>query len=322
MRSSHKVRNTLIFLIVGAVSVQTGSILLLPKTTPDTPPIVRELTQPVAESKPVKSHLSTAMPWPTYGYAAYGVPVEQLYSTSQEDVEAVPIASLAKIITALAVLKAKPLEPGSRGPGIVLTEADVELVNEYARKSGVYLPVMAGTEITQYQALQAALLVSANNLTDTLAIWAFGSVENYAKYANEMLKELGLEKTYVADASGFSPQTVSTPEELVELGFAFMQHPVLREITEQKLATIPSAGVVGNSNAFANTDTIKGIKIGNTDEAGRCYMAADIRKMQDGSEEIAVAVVLGADNLETAALDAKKIITAGNKGHDSTKKAQ
>lgn len=256
------------------------------------------------------------MPWPTYGYAAYGVPSDKLYATSNESGDAVPIASLAKVITALAVLKAKPLESGSQGPAIQLTDADVALVSEYAQKSGVFLPVISGTEISERQALEATLLLSANNVSDTLVIWAFGSMDAYVTYANTMLQEMGLEKTRVADASGFSPDTVSTPEELVELGFAFMSNPVLREITSQEQAVIPSTGIIKNYNAFANTDGLLGIKIGNTDEAGLCYMAAEVLTKDDGSEEISIAVVLGADDLGVAAADARTIMKAGNKGHE------
>ena len=35
--------------------------------------------------------------------------------------------------------------------------------------------VAAGEQISQYQALQAMLIPSANNVADSLARWAFGS---------------------------------------------------------------------------------------------------------------------------------------------------
>lgn len=271
---------------------------------------------PQAQAATVLPQITTPMPWPKYGYAAYGVPKDKLYAASDDEAQAVPIASLAKVITVLAILKEKPLQVGEQGPMITFTEQDVELVNEYARKSGTFVPVLAGEQISQYQALQAILLVSANNMSDSLAIWAFGSVDKYVVYANKMLKDLGLDDTVVADASGFSPNTVSIPENMTELGFLYMQNPVLREIAKQQSATIPVAGFIRNNNSFANEEGVIGIKIGNTEEAGKTYLAASIRQGNGSSEEISIAVVLGAKNLNVAAKDAQTILKAGNVGHD------
>lgn len=199
---------------------------------------------------------------------------------------------------------------------ITLDEQDVALVSEYARKSGTYVPVYAGEQISQYQALQAILLVSANNMSDSLARWAFGSVDNYVVYTNRMLNDLGLNNTEVADASGFSPNTVSTPEDMAKLGFLYMKDPVLREIALQQQAKIPMVGVIRNNNAFANENGVVGIKIGNTDEAGKTYLAASIRQGSNAYEEISIAVVLGSNDLRVAANDALKILKAGNNGHD------
>lgn len=275
----------------------------------------------LAPTKIEHEKITSPIPWPTYGTSAYGVHKDNLVATSDEEPKQVPIASLAKIITVLAILEKKPLELGDKGPSISLKDQDVELVNEYARKSGTYLPIYSGEEISQYEAIQAILLISANNISDTLANWAFGSVDEYVVYANNMLSKLGLEDTTVADASGFSPQTISTAENMVDLGYIYMQHPVLREIALQESANIPFVGYINNNNSFANSDNIFGLKVGNTDEAGKTYLAANIRPAKDGSlEEISIAVVLGAEDFYSAARDAKQIIAAGDKGHDEIPK--
>lgn len=269
-----------------------------------------------AEATVALPQITTPMPWPNYGYAGFGVPKDELFASSRDVSQPVPIASLAKVITVLAILKEKPLQAGEQGPMITLDEQDVALVSEYARKSGTYVPVYAGEQISQYQALQAILLVSANNMSDSLARWAFGSVDNYVVYTNRMLNDLGLNNTEVADASGFSPNTVSTPEDMAKLGFLYMKDPVLREIALQQQAKIPMVGVIRNNNAFANENGVVGIKIGNTDEAGKTYLAASIRQGSNAYEEISIAVVLGSNDLRVAANDALKILKAGNNGHD------
>ncbi len=270
-----------------------------------------------AAAEPAKPpvRLTAPMPWPSYGHAAYGVTGEGVVAASDRATQTVPIASLAKIITAQTVLKEKPLKPGEQGPLITLDEEDVALFGEYIRKDGVVVPVEVGEQISQYQAMQAMLMTSANNMADILARWAFGSVENYTTHANKMIRDMGLKHTTVADASGFSPSTVSTAGEMTQLGITYMQNPVLREIATHTEAQIPVAGTIHNYNASVNEGGIVGIKIGNTDEAGRCFMAADVRQV-NGKEQISVAVVLGADNLLTAMNDTRTVLLAGNTGYD------
>jgi serine-type D-Ala-D-Ala carboxypeptidase (penicillin-binding protein 5/6) len=254
--------------------------------------------------------ITAPLPWPIYGQAAYGIPGKNIFAASETDIEPVPIASLTKVITALAVLDKYPLQTGEQGPMITYTQADVDLFYEYLAKDGIVVPVEVGEQISLYQALQAILLVSANNMADTVVRWAFGSVESYTEYANAMLGDMGLEYTVADDASGFSPQSVSTAKEMTILGYQYMQNPVLREIALQEEVDIPVAGNIRSSNSFANDGGVVGIKIGFIEEAGRTYLAADIG---NGSlEDISVVAVLGADDFLTAARDARIILQAGN----------
>lgn len=290
--------------------------------TSDAPSLTSSLEQVAtrpATVTPIK--LPSPLPWPKTGIAAYSVPTDKLAVASEDKDNPVPIASLAKIITVLAVMQAKPLEPGQQGPSITLTEQDVASYNEYLQKNGTVTSVVSGQKITQYQAMQAIMHVSSNNMSDTLARWAFGSLDNYTRYANHMLKELGLENTRVADdASGYSPGSVSTAKEIAELSYLYLQNPVLLEITQQPQATIPMAGTIRNTNSFINSGDVFGLKAGNTDEAGRCFVVASIRKTAADKEEISVAVVLGSNSIAKAAQDAAKILETGNRSHDSIEK--
>src|SRR5690606_10140017 len=113
-------------------------------------------------------------------------------------------ASMAKVITALAILEKQPLEAGQAGPTYTLTSHDVAVYHMYAAKNGSVLPVHEGMQLTQYQALQAMLLPSANNIADMMVERVFGSEDAYLEYAHDMLRRMGLSRTVVADASGFS----------------------------------------------------------------------------------------------------------------------
>ncbi len=304
-------------LSLSALAFGAYSFILNPakaQTIEENKPALNQVSQPPAAA--AQPRFTTAIPWPGYGHSAYFVPKDGLFATSDTNAQTVPVASLAKVITALAILQKQPLKSGEQGPMITLKEQDIAIYTDYVRKNGTVIPIEVGEQISQYQALQAILMVSANNMSDSLVIQIFGSMEAYVVYANQMLKNLGLDNTIVADASGYSPKTFSTAENMAKLGYIYMQNPVLREIAYQPDATLPFTGKIKNYNAFMNEEGVVGIKVGDTDEAGKCFMVANIRKSESGSEELSIAVVLGAESLKIAAKDAQIILKAGNKSHD------
>ncbi|HYH36522.1 MAG TPA: serine hydrolase, partial [Candidatus Saccharimonadales bacterium] len=212
--------------------------------------------------------------WPAGGQAAVGIKDTQIMQARGTQTP-LPIASTAKLITSLSVLKQKPLAPGQQGPLITMTDRDVALYNSYMARDGSVVKVVAGEQISEYQALQAIMLPSANNISDTMAIWAFGSLEAYAAYANEYIKQLGLHDTHVgSDASGLAPDSTSTAQDLVKLGKVAMQNPVLAEIVGQSTAKLPIVNDVKNVNFLLGTDNIVGVKTGNTEEAGGVFVGA------------------------------------------------
>ena len=210
--------------------------------------------------------------WPDSGQAAIGASGFGLLATSGQQTP-VPTASISKLITALTVLKAKPITADKSGPILTLTQADVDIYHNYSGLGGSVIPVAVGEQLTEYQALQAMLLPSANNIADSLAIWAFGSLANYADYANKMLADYKLFNTHVGtDASGLSPTSTSTASDLVLLGEIASSNPVIAEITDQSTAVLPMAGTVKNVNWLLGTAGINGLKTGNSDEAGGAYL--------------------------------------------------
>ena len=217
---------------------------------------------------------SRRLVWPSGGEEAVGAVGYGLLATGGNQTPR-PTASVAKLITSLAVLQKYPLNTGEQGPTLTLTAADVAIYQKYLSEGGSVAAVQAGEHITEYQALEAMMLPSANNMADTLAIWAFGSLPSYSSYANQMVDSMGLYHTHVgSDASGFLPDTTSTATDLVSLGFKVLQNPVLRQIIAEKSATIPVAGVIHNVNYLLGYDGIVGIKTGNSNQAGGVYLFA------------------------------------------------
>ena len=254
------------------------------------------------------------LPWPSYGQAAFGAVGYGVLDTNNTDLP-VPIASIAKTITALAILKEKPFENATSSPMITITDADVKIFNDYFAKDGSVIPVVAGSQLSEYQALLAMMLPSANNIADTAAIWAFGSVENYKTYANQLVRSLGMAQTKIADASGFSPQTKSTAKDLVILAETAMRSSVLAGIISQGEANLPGVGVVHNVNWLLKTDGVVGIKTGNTDEAGGCFLFS-AKRIISGRSVTVVGAVLGGPDRNQAMTDSLKLIKAGDKGFE------
>ena len=255
------------------------------------------------------------LPWPAYGQAAIGTAEHGLLAANGPDKQ-VPIASITKLLTAMAVLKQKPLNVGEQGPAITISDVDAADFKKYLALGGSVVPLKSGQLISQYQALQALLIPSANNVADSLARWAFGSVNAYVTYANQMLRNMGLKYTKVADASGFSPGSSSSARDLVVLAKMALEEPIIASLVNQAQSDIPGIGVVKSTNVLLGNDGVIGIKTGNTNEAGGCFLLAAVRTVA-GQQVITVVSVLGAPNLLTAVNDAKKLLLASDGGFEN-----
>lgn len=293
-----------------AIFFYVGAMLLLPAPRPN--------LQLLVTSGSVDTGKPKVIPWPENGDGALSSANTLLAAHSTEKPR--QTASVAKIILTLTLLKDKPIQPGSQGPMLTLTSRDVAFYNSEVARVGSVVQVVLGEQLTQYQALQALLLASGNNIADTLATWAFGSEQNYVTKANAMLAEMKLSKTHVADASGFSPQTVSTPAELVAIGEKALQNPVIAQIVAQKQATLPVAGAIQNTNKILGINGINGIKTGHNLSSGGCLLFSATRAVS-GQNVTLVGAIQGASSLDEAFATAPKILDAGYENFVSIKNA-
>ncbi len=240
------------------------------------------------EQTPFPDNPLRNVPLPNDGQTAIGTLGEGLIKKTNDEHQA-PIASITKVITALVLLDKEPLEKGKKGEAVVFTEKDVQYFEEYFAKLGTVTAVEVGAQMSYYEGLQAMLLPSSNNMADTLVDHFFGSREDYLNYANNFLKNHGLNDTVVADASGFSPDSKSTPSDLITLGQLALRHPVIAEIVAQKTATLSVAGDVNNYNQLINEPDVIGIKPGTTDEAGYCLLFA--AKLPDSKGDLHTVII-------------------------------
>ena len=258
----------LTFLLIRMFTAPTDLELATTFVLPDFPSLTEALPQNLTEK---------------YAIAIDG---ELAYANNSESQ---PTASTAKMLLALMVMEKRPFALGETGETIEITQEFYNLYTWYIANGGSYTPVQIGEQISEYDALASALLPSSNNMADTLAIWAFGNLENYRAYATKRLQDWGITGLTVGtDASGFSETTTASAATLALLGQKLMENPVLAEIVSKKSQDIPVAGTIKNTNQLLGTKGIIGIKTGFIgDPSGYCLVSA----YREGDHLITLAVL-------------------------------
>ncbi len=243
-----------------------------------------------------------AVTFPDQSQSAVGTDTFGVIAASS-DQTSIPIASVAKVMTAYLTLKVHPLQPGEEGPSLTMTAEDVEGYKYAIKNNHSYLPVTLGEKLTEKQLLQGLMIPSGNNIAQTLGRWVAGTDEEFVAKMNETAKALGMTNTHYADASGANEGTVSNAADQIKIAQAAMQDPVFREIVAMPQAILPVAGKVYNVNSMLGKDGIVGIKTGSGVIAGGNFVSA--APVVNGSEKhYILAAVLGSrkdnENLKSA----------------------
>jgi len=262
-------------------------------------------SSPVLPATDVVPGTAPALPWPAQGSGAVGVAHLGLVASSGNE-QAIPAASVTKVMTALIILTDKPLKKGDPGATITLTDADVQSYQtDLADKQSVVL-VRAGEQLTELQALEGLLIPSANNLAETLARWD-GGMSTFLAEMNTRAAKLHLAHTKFADTSGASAESVSTPSDLVTLGMAAMDDDVFAQIVAMGQANLPEAGTVYNVNAVLGQSGIIGIKTGSGLNTGANFLfAANVTA--DNKTVVVFGCVMGQPTLAIAFAAAQSLL--------------
>jgi serine-type D-Ala-D-Ala carboxypeptidase (penicillin-binding protein 5/6) len=251
-----------------------------------------------------RAYLSTDG-WPEQGQGAYqlgdGPPA------AGPDQHPVPIASLAKVMTAVVVLHHLPLDGTVDGPTIVVRAEDVADTARRVDRDESVVPVRAGEPLTEREALMALLLPSANNVAMMLARYVAGSVDAFVAEMNGTAASLGMTDTTYTDPSGFDPATVSTAVDQLTLARHVAADATLTAMTATSSYQLPVAGTVSNTNTLLGQDGFVGTKTGSHDAAGGCFMFRTRRSVAGVDTEL-IGVVLGqrGDSLIDAGLYAAR----------------
>ena len=188
-----------------------------------------------------------SLPWPSAGGGEVAIQNVGVISSFNPNSK-IQLASVAKIITALVVLKDHPLSLGSTGPEVTMTSSDVANYQTMYNQQDSVMVVAAGEQLSEYQLLEALLIPSADNIAVKLAQWDAGSTSAFVAKMNSFARSIGMSNTVFKDPSGLSSGTTGTPRDQVIAGLKLLQNPVLSQIVDKAQATLPVAGVQFNVN--------------------------------------------------------------------------
>jgi D-alanyl-D-alanine carboxypeptidase (penicillin-binding protein 5/6) len=236
-----------------------------------------------------RSYLSTDG-WPRLGQGAYVLGNGQPAVSPHE--HPVPIASVAKVMTAYVVLKHDPLTAGASGRRFVVGQRDVVDTEARRREGQSAVAVSAGEQLSERDALMAILLPSANNIAMLVSREVDGSVAAFVAEMNSTARELGMSHTTYTDPSGYDDGTVSTALDQLRLARVVAKDPTLAAMMATRSYWLPVAGEVTNTNGLLGQDGFVGMKTGSDEAAGGCLMFHAVWPTASGSRAL-IGVVLG-----------------------------
>jgi D-alanyl-D-alanine carboxypeptidase len=195
-----------------------------------------------------------------------------------------PIASLTKLMTALVALDGKP-------------DASFLVTRAMTGVPGYTLGLRAGDRVTERRMLAAALIASANDAANALAVHHSGSIGRFVARMNAEARSLGLHDTHYSNPSGiYDAGNGSSAWDQATLSLRVLEQPLLRRMVGSKAYTASAtASYVSRNTLLWDYRGAIGIKTGQTTAAGNCIAAAARRK-----DRSIVVVLLHVDGDEFA----------------------
>jgi serine-type D-Ala-D-Ala carboxypeptidase (penicillin-binding protein 5/6) len=177
-----------------------------------------------------------------------------------------PFASITKLMTVIVALQ--HLQP----------EDTVTVTRAAARVGEESIPLHAGQRISVGDLLRSALIQSANDAADALAVAAAGGdEERFVGWMNAEAKQLGLTDTHFARPDGLDALGhLSSARDVYLLARRAMELPVVRSLVRKRSATIENGAYTVHTwnDLLGVFPGLIGVKTGHTDDAGWCEVAA------------------------------------------------
>jgi D-alanyl-D-alanine carboxypeptidase (penicillin-binding protein 5/6) len=177
--------------------------------------------------------------------------------------EQLPIASITKLMTALVTLERAGLDE------VVTVTGRAAAVGEST------INLRSGERIAVRDLLTAALVQSANDSANALAVHVAGTVPRFVELMNERARRLGLTDTHFVNPDGLdAPGHVSSARDVTKLARVAMRKPFIRETVQQVDATAAGRSLHTWNDLLSTFPHLLGVKTGHTDGAGWSQVAA------------------------------------------------
>jgi serine-type D-Ala-D-Ala carboxypeptidase (penicillin-binding protein 5/6) len=178
--------------------------------------------------------------------------------------ERLPIASITKLMTVLVTLEHRGLDD------VVDVDRRAGVVGESS------IALNGGERLTVRDLVEAALIQSANDAADALALSVSPDFPSFAALMNQEARKLGLRDTHFVRPDGLdAPGEYSSAADVTKLARIVMRIPFVRQTVRQKTATIAGGRTLHTWDDLLSLypQTI-GVKTGHTGLAGWCQVAA------------------------------------------------
>ncbi len=175
-----------------------------------------------------------------------------------------PIASLTKLMTVLLTLQHHKL-------------TDVVTVDPRAASVGESsIDLQAGEQMTVRDLLKGALIQSANDAADALALSLAPDFSSFASLMNAEAARLGLRDTHFVRPDGLdAPDAYSSAADITALARLVMRTRFIRDTVREETATISGGRTLHTwDDLLSQFRQTIGVKTGHTDLAGWCQVAA------------------------------------------------
>ena len=175
-----------------------------------------------------------------------------------------PIASITKLMTVHLALEHHRL-------------SDVVTVDPRAAAVGESTANLdAGDRLTVADLIRAALIQSANDAADALALSVAPSYDDFAKLMNRSAARLGLHDSHFVRPDGLdAPGEYSSARDVTRLAEIAMHNPVIRDAVRRTTAEISGGRILHTWNDLLTSfPHLIGVKTGHTGAAGWCQVAA------------------------------------------------
>jgi len=285
----------IVLLVVVVAVAGAGAFVGVRLSAPPSPP---EVTPVLAGSVTVPA-TPVSLPWPASGQAAVTIPALGVAQSSGPE-QPVSVASMTKLMTAYVVLHDHPLTLDEQGPPVTVSAADLNDYDVDAVQNNSSALVAAGEQLSEAQLLGGLLVHSADNYADMLAEWDAGSIPAFVAKMNAAAAQLGMTQTHFADASGVSPQSMSTASDILKVAAADMQNPVVVADVRMPAVTLPVAGTIKTYTPLVGLMGVIGVKSGYSTAAGGCDVLGVVRQVH-GTSVLLLAAVTGQTGQEVLA---------------------